>query len=173
MSPKDTCFQTLYDSHFSKLYKYFYYKYFGHAGVEDSVHDVFMVIYEKYLYLEDQTELIKILYGVARNKYREEVRKRLQDKTLQATLKERLQLGLELDEDLEDDSHSTHDQLKEKVKQCITELREPTKTVIEKRFLEGWSRKQVAEHLNTTEDSVHTYQKRGISYLKKLVSQEL
>jgi RNA polymerase sigma factor (sigma-70 family) len=53
--------------------------------------------------------------------------------------------------------------------EAIKGLNPRVKQVITMRFLGNLSRSEIAKQLNISEDDVHTYQKRGVKYLKNMV----
>ena len=71
----------MYKLHFTSVYRFFYYKSVNTSEIEDLVHDVFMRFYTKYSQETfDEDEAKKILYGYARNIYKEWVRARIKEK---------------------------------------------------------------------------------------------
>ena len=55
----------------------------------------------------------------------------------------------------------------------IKSLNPVVRQVLELRFLQNKSRKETAELLQINEDQVHTYQKRGVKYLKDRLNGEV
>lgn len=165
-------FESFYKKTFQKVYKFFHYKSVETSVIEDLTHDSFLRFYQKYSDKSyDDTEALKILYGIVRNVYREWVRKSINEKrvplidNLNYEEEDSVEFAIFEDNDYEDRLFKRVEELKD----CISELNEKIRKVLEYRFLEGKSRKEVAILLNISEKDVHTYQKRGIKYLKKIV----
>ncbi|MFW5720396.1 MAG: RNA polymerase sigma factor [Candidatus Dojkabacteria bacterium] len=162
-------FESLYKLHFTSVYRFFYYKSVNTSEIEDLVHDVFMRFYTKYSQETfDEDESKKILYGYARNIYKEWVRARIKEK----------KTDFNDDIDYSDSFDSLpgkefEEKLKSQrlqVQEALKLLNPKVKAVIEMRFLAGMSRKEIAEKLHMKENDVHTYQKRGVKYLDKIIN---
>lgn len=164
---------------FSKIYKFFYYKFVLKDEIEDLVQDAFMRFYKNYEpWLEKRPDdCQKLLYGICRNVYREWVRKAVKEKNVSFIDEyeyediENLSAEDEYLFSLESPEESINIDL-ELIKKHLDELSENIRLVLQYRFLEGKSRKETAELLNIAEKDVHTYQKRGIKYLKKILENE-
>lgn len=168
-------FEEFYNLNFQKIYKFYYYKFVLKDDIEDLVHESFLRFYKKYGQKDLQTdECQKILYGISRNIYKEWVRKAIKEKNVSFLDNYEYEIA---DDRVEDDkalfeSDEPEGLLKsnlEVIKECLDELNETVRKVLECRFLEGKTRKETAELLGIKEKDVHTYQKRGVKYLKKLV----
>lgn len=178
-------FEVFYKQSFQKIYRFFYYKSVESSIVEDLTHDVYLRFYQKYSQNPlSEEESIKILYGIARNVYREWVRKSISEKKV--SLIDNLDYGNESDEytaesieslidssneEVESDFDQDLAEKMQSVKECFAELNDKVRQVLEYRFLEGKSRKEVAEILGINEKDVHTYQKRGVKYIKKMLEE--
>ena len=167
-------FEEIYKNSFSKVYKYFYYKYVDKSYIEDLSQETFLRFYKEYSQQKySKEESMKILYGIARNIYKEWVRKAISETNIQFFDNINYEELAEIDDDYdytETDEFLTHIDL---VKNLIEELNEKTKMVLKYRFLDGKSRKEIAAILSISEKDVHTYQKRGIKYLKKKIGESV
>lgn len=170
-------FEGFYKQSFQKVYRFFYYKSVDTSIIEDLTQESFIRFYKKYNQKQlDEVESIKIIYGIARNVYREWVRKSISEKTV--SLIDNInyesddeQESYEIEAFAEEESEFDK-QLTEKmdsIKDCLNELNEKVRLVLQYRFMESKSRKEVAEILKISEKDVHTYQKRGIKYIKKIL----
>lgn len=170
-------FEELYNSCFSKVYKFFYYKYVEKDYIEDLVHDAFLRFYKKYSDKDlSSDEHQKILFGICRNVYKEWVRKAVKEKNVSFLDNYEYEIADESVPDDEvlfeaDNAEKIIENNLELIKECLDELNETVRKVLEYRFLEGKTRKETAELLNIKEKDVHTYQKRGVKYLKKKIGE--
>lgn len=173
-------FEEFYNLNFSKVYKFFYYKFVQKDEIEDLAQDVFMRFYKKYApsLEKNPQDSLKLLYGICRNVYREWVRKSMKDRTVAFVDEYEYE---DSDESLSAEDQYLFDAEKpeesinfnlEELKIHLESLNEKVRLVLQYRFLEGKSRKETAEIMKIAEKDVHTYQKRGIKYLKKLVENE-
>jgi RNA polymerase sigma factor (sigma-70 family) len=167
-------FEEFYKNNFGRIYKLFYYKGVNPSGIEDLVHDTFLRFYRKYndkdLSIEESE---KILFGIARNVYKEWVRKMI--KLKQVDLIENYEYEISSESESEDydalESFSKSKKDFKLIKSAMKNLNPKIKKVLEMRFLEGKTRKITAEILGIKESDVHTYQKRGIKYIKKILAE--
>jgi RNA polymerase sigma factor (sigma-70 family) len=164
-------FEEFYKLSFPKAYRYFYYKSVEKAYIEDLAHEVYIRFYQKYSSeATSLEECMKILYGICRNVYREWVRKQVSEKSV--PLIDNLKYEIYDDQSynhevFEDDSFDKKVTLmKKEMKKAVAGLNGRLRLVLEYRFLQGKTRKEVAEILKINEKDVHTYQKRAIKYLK-------
>lgn len=166
-------FESLYNLSFEKIYKFFYYKYVDKETVEDLVHDVFIRYFQKYKDSNhNSNESIKLLYGISRNVYKEWVRKSIKENKIQFLDNiDYVDESVITEEELinEDLNQKIFQANVDKIRECIGKLNINVRNVLEQRFLHGKTRKETAEILNLSEDTVHTYQKRGIKYLKNML----
>lgn len=163
-------FEEIYKLTFGYVYKFFYYKNVNSAYLEDLTQDVFMRYYNKYSSNNfSETEAKRILFGISQNVYREWVRDMV--KRNRADFDETYFEYEEDEYDWEDENVSKHEDYKKIILEKMKSLNPRVREVLELRFLENMSRKEVAEKLNMSEKDVHTYQKRGIKYLNKLVNE--
>lgn len=158
-------FEDVYKSNFSRVYKFFYYKFVNKDYIEDLAHDVFMRFYIKYGYRQvfQSDEASKILYGISNNIFKEWVRKSYKEKRVDFEDNYIYSLEDFLDKDYAEKKESQ----KKQIIEALNNLNPTVKYVLEARFLYGLTRKEIAEKLGVKEKDVHTYQKRGIKYLKK------
>ncbi|MEI7603558.1 MAG: sigma-70 family RNA polymerase sigma factor [bacterium] len=167
-------FEVFYKSTFKTVYSYFYNKFVNVSDIEDLAQESFLRIYSKYGdNFPNTDEPRKILFGICRNIYRDWVRDHIKEVTTDdietAIYKHNPDYNHE--EDFEDDSQDLiRQQNVDLVKEAMKKLNPKVKAVLEYRFIEGLSRKEIAEKLGISQDDVHTYQKRGIKYLNKMIN---
>ncbi len=157
--------ETLYRQHVKAIHSFFFYREVGLSELEDLVQETFVRYFRRY----DQEaraseETAKILYGVARNVWREWVRTQIRTNTL-----ELLEHDLVLTS--QENSEGYSDEEIDKLKSALALLQQTQREVLTLRFIEGMTRKEVAEKLGTSESDVHTYQKRGIKALRRILSE--
>jgi len=163
MSPEDA-----YTSIFPALFRYFYYRNISKEETEDLAQETFLRFFKKY----DSTkysleECRKITYGIASNVYKEWLR------SIQHTSNYELHEDFPLPDKHEELCDDTSEEYLEKhlplLHAAIDQLAPTLKQVITLRFIEGLTRKEVAERLNTKEKYVHIYQQRAIKSLQKIL----
>lgn len=160
--------EKIYKNHFSKVYKFFYYRQVQADNIEDICHDVFIRFYTKYKPdVLTEEEILKILYGFCRNMYKEWVRKQINLRSV--SFHEFVQYFDTLEVFADESYELRIEKQKDIVRGLIPELNETVQNVIVLRFFHGKSRKDVAAELGITEADVHTYQKRGIRYLRQKI----
>jgi RNA polymerase sigma factor (sigma-70 family) len=166
-------FDQIYNATFKNIYRYFYYKGVNQAEVEDLVHEVYIRFYQKYKDRNlEQVEATKILFGFSRNIYKEWVRKCIKEKRVDL-LENYDYFEYEeesISEFADDEYEKRRDLQKSMIMAGLNHLNPKVRSVLELRFLHGMTRKEIAAKLDMKEKDVHTYQKRGIKYLKKKVN---
>lgn len=163
-------FEELYNTTFKNIYRFFYYKGVNPSAIEDLTHDVFIRFYQKYNNKAlDPVESKKILFGISRNLYKEWVRQSMKEKRSEFD-EQFIQIeGDSLDDYDENVYEHRVEKQKQQLKKAILQLNPKIRMVLEYRFFHNMSRKEIAEKLNIGEKDVHTYQKRGIKYLHKII----
>lgn len=142
------------------------------AFLEDLIQDTFIALYQNKKYHKKSTsEQEKILFGIAKNVYRMWVSKRVKELNMSEHIDryadpEIYSLDNFQDENLEKELVKKQ----EIVNSAIKKLNPTVQQVIQMRFVEKLSRKEIAEKLGIKEKDVHTYQKRGIKYLNKMIN---
>jgi RNA polymerase sigma-70 factor (ECF subfamily) len=160
----------VFDRHFPVLFKYFSYRDLGKADCEDACQEVFLRFFQKYTIEHlDEVACAKILYVIAHNVYREWVRSAVKHSSL-ALLDTDLPEGSSWETYVEEVESPEGQLYQEELRAAIAQLSPNLRQVIELRFFEGLTRREIAEKLNTKEKYVHIYQQRGIKALQKLVS---
>lgn len=164
----ELAFKNLYEASFKALYRYFYYHGVQKSNIEDLIQDTYILFLSKYPdKVEDLLLSKKILYRIAHNKFLESLRtpKEIANQDLIDRTEEKnfeIDLLFMIYEDEEKLSS-----LRKKLQQGIEQLKGNVKSVIQLRYLENKTRSEVSNILKISEDMVHTYQKRGVTYLKK------
>jgi RNA polymerase sigma factor (sigma-70 family) len=168
-------FQEFYDDSFKAAYRFFFYKNVSKSQIEDLVQDSFMRFYQSYQFkLGDKDERGKILLGICLNVYREWVRVQVSTGNVWEYIEEVdwEEERVSFDEYSNPDYEIEVERRKALLRQSLSELSGTVRSVLELRFLQGLTRAQTADKLGISEDQVHTYQKRGIKYLKEILNQE-
>jgi RNA polymerase sigma factor (sigma-70 family) len=162
--------QSVYLQYFKPAYRYFYYKGVEKAEVEDLAQETFLRLFRVYGDRADlaDLEIRKLVYGVARNVWREWVRRQVQLPTVEF---DELQDVGESPDEFQEEAEDTEllEAQRAAVLAAIEDLHPTMRQVLTLRFAENLSRQEVADRLNIKPDEVHTYQKRGIKMLQKIV----
>ncbi len=162
--------QRIYSAHFKPLYKYFAYRDLSGPDCEDACQEVFLRFFQKYSAGPlSETGQSKILYTIARNVYLEQLRK-LTKHAHNELFEDDLPEGHEWTQFVEEEQSPQGEDLRAELIQAIAQLSPALRQVLEMRFIEGLTRREIAEKLNTKEKYVHIYQQRAIKQLQKVVS---
>lgn len=164
-------FEEIYKLTFKYVYRFFYYKSVNPAEIEDLAHEVYIRYYKKFSSRDiEEVEIKKILYGISNNLYKEWVRQKVKENKVE------LIDNYDYEENVEDFCDEAYEVRLEGQKKQLLEalklLNEKVRTVLECRFLHGMSRKEISLKLDMKEKDVHTYQKRGIRYLNKIINND-
>ncbi len=160
-------FESAYHANFKLVYRFLYYKDVDKGDIEDLAQEVFFRLYKKYDCSQMEAEHItKTAYAIARNVWLEWLRTQGEKRTLALiddfdyvdSYEEFIQ------EELPEDERESE---RERLRACIKDLNPTVQKVLTLRYLEDKTRKETAAILQITEDQVHTYQKRGVAYLRK------
>lgn len=161
-------FEEFYQQTFKTCFRFFYYRSVGFENIEDLCQEAYLRFYNKYLdKLQDPEESKKILFGICRNLYKEWVKNQ---KTKDLELFENYEYSgsyNSFDASQDEDFVDTLDHYRNVLHTALAELNDTVRKVINLRFIEGKTRGETAEILGISEDNVHTYQKRGVKYLKE------
>ena len=160
--------QSVHTKFFKVIYRFFYYRDVDKEEIEDLCQETFFRFFNKYT-LENLTEIqiTKILYTIARNVWREWLRKMTATKT-EELFKDDGAYDLIL-ESSEDGDNPDLEGERAQLIEAINNLNPTLRTVLTMRFVEGKTRREIAEHLGTKEKYVHIYQQRGIKALQKIL----
>lgn len=165
-------FEEFYKESFKNTFRFFYYRGVDFSDIDDLVSECYIRFHTKYQdKLVDQIESKKILSGIAANILKEWQRKTFAHKIVELTdeISEDLKYEFYAPDDFDDD----FGQKQLKLHEAIKYLNPSVKQVLELRFLQNKSRKETAAILQINEDQVHTYQKRGVKYLKDRLNGDL
>lgn len=167
-------FENIYNCTFRYVYRFFYYKSVNAASIEDLSHEVFLRFYKKFPNQKfEETEAKRMLFGFSNNVYKEWVREQVKEK--RAEFLENFDYDVSVEEDSEDFGASEYslemklESQKKVVFEGMKQLSPKIREILEYRFVQELSRKAIAEKMGIKEKDVHTYQKRGIKYLKKII----
>ena len=162
MDPKQ-----IFDLTFPLLYRFFYYKSVNRDEIDDLCQETFQRFFNKYTSAHySEVDVKKILYKIARFVWLEWMRSNseshLEFNEEMDFVETYEEFSIEVDEETEQQSST-------ELHEAIKLLHPVTQQVITLRFIEGKSRREIAEQLAMSEKSVHVYQRRGIVQLKKLL----
>ena len=159
----------LYDEHMDNVYGFFVVK-TGHRGTaEDLTSRVFTTLLEQ---LEnkgaDIQDPVKYLYGVMKITWTQHLRKKYSE-------------PVDYVEDIEDFQAYTTDEVRQFRSQPLAEKAAPyiqkapkkQREVLQMRFIDGLTLREICDELQKDMNYVKTTQKRSIATLKKLVNEEL
>jgi RNA polymerase sigma factor (sigma-70 family) len=165
--------KTTYSHLFPALYRYFFYKQVQRDSIEDLCQESFMRFFQKYDSTQfTELDCAKILYGIARNVYREWVRRAIRDTTFE--LNEDMAITDSFADFLLDIDDAAEEFNTKLLDEALGTLSETFQKVLRMRFILGMSRAQVAEELGVKEKHVHVYQRRALVALRQeLVKMEL
>jgi RNA polymerase sigma factor (sigma-70 family) len=168
-------FENFYHNTFKGLFRFLYYKGLSKDEAEDLAQESYVRFLTNYGSLlndagYDEERFTKLLYGIAKNVWRDYIEKRISEKEKVVDLEDAGDIYGQLDEEIEkyskpEISSQIHTQIKE-VSAAIEELKPTVKRVLKLKYLQNFTRKEIALKLNISEEAVHTYQKRGVRYLK-------
>lgn len=158
----------LFDSLFPVIYKYFYYKQVSKEEIDDLAQDTFLRYFSKYVCANlAEEESRKIIFGIAKNVYREWVREmRKRYVSLDFDIAEPDEVAwYDFFGDCEIDY--SDDVLQADVNKALEALPERLSYILRARYIDGKTRAEVAGELGIVEKHVHVYQRRGLVMLKK------
>lgn len=161
--------EEVYRLHVKSVHRYFYYKGVTINDVEDLVQESFFRFFQAYPDQRSEVDTRKILYVISRNVWREWVRNQLKHRVYEL---DELKAIPETAEDFSEEDPAEYDGQRAVLLAVIEKLNPTVKAVLTMRFIDGKTRKEIAAHLGIAEKDVHTYQKRGIKSLHKLVAKD-
>jgi len=162
-------FEEFYQLTFKNTFRFFYYRGVSFNTVDDLTSEVYIRFYQKYNHKLEQNpnaliESKKILGGIAhlvlKESYREQVKTKFSELPDDVTDQDLFQYydGANFEADFEAKQLLLH--------KALASLNPTVKQVLELKYIEGKTRSQIAQALSISQDMVHTYQKRGLKYLK-------
>jgi RNA polymerase sigma-70 factor, ECF subfamily len=158
--------QALYEHTFESIFRYCKVRTKHIQEAEDMTQDIYIRYANKYGNTLSLSEGTKVLFGIAKRCFWEWIKNQYKQK-------EEIDLGktwiLYWEPPTEEHSHRL-DNLKEILLTEIKKLPGKQQVVCEMFYSMNRTRKQIANHLNMSEDSVHTYIKRGTKQLKKAIA---
>lgn len=155
----------LYEQHFEKLYRFFYYKVLQQTEAEDLTSDTFLAFAKAVQDKKHIEDPIKFLYGVARNTFTVHLQRKYRENSTS------LEGG-----NFEDFIAATNEQasqcdtVEELLQKYLSQIPEKQREVLELRFLQKLSPTEIAQHLNKDSNYVRTTQKRGLQTLKQIIA---
>ncbi|MDR2920026.1 MAG: RNA polymerase sigma-70 factor [Tannerella sp.] len=141
-------------------------KFVSHFYVEDIVHDVFLKLWDKQVFLLPDNELRRVLYVAVKNACIDQLRKLNQEQ--EYIDKRALQLKLdELDFFEASDELFMRKELHRILLQQINELPERSRDIFKMSYLEGLKAAEIAEQLNLSTRTVENQLYRALLFLRK------
>lgn len=155
----------LYDSHFDKIYKFFYYRVISREIAEDLTSETF-VTFVNLVNEEKEIENIRaFLYGVAKNIFMQYLRQKYKDGIPFSVI----------DNDFEDFVVETNNEIKDEetpeeiLLKFLDKIPTKQREVIRLRFIEKLNLDEICEKLGKDMNYVKTTQKRGMKSLKMAI----
>jgi len=141
-------------------------KFVSHFYVEDIVHDVFLRLWDRQVFLLPDNELRRVLYVAIKNACIDQLRKLSQE---QEYIDKRV-LQLKLDEldyfEASDELFMQKDLLRILMQQ-VEELPERSREIFKLSYLEGLKAAEIAERLNLSTRTVENQLYRALVFLRK------
>jgi len=165
-------FEDFYKQTFKNTFRFFYYRSVAFSDIDDLTSECYIRFHAKYQEkLSSENESRKILSGIAGNILKEWQRKTFAHKIVELDdeVSQDLMYEFYAPSDFDDDFGQKQLQLHEMIKSLNPTVRQ----VLDLRFLQNKTRKEIATTLQISEDQVHTYQKRGVKYLKDRLNGDL
>ena len=152
-------FEVIFKTYYPSLYRLAYAYLMCKNLAEDIVQDVFVSLWTAAKSLPPDTRLKSYLYSSVKHGCLDYL------KHVQVIdgNKEKLTEALIFSGTME---YEDNQELLGKVRQCLQELPEQQRKVLELKVLEGLNYKEISRELNISEESVHTYVKRAYKYLR-------
>lgn len=141
-------------------------KFVSYETAEDVIHDVFLRLWDKQVFLLPEDEIIKILFASVRNACIDYIRK--QQTEQDALSKQALQLKLEeLDYHTSSEERFMKQDLLEQLMKEVELLPEKTRVVFQMSYAEGLKAAEIAEQLNLSVRTIENQLYRSLVFLRK------
>lgn len=154
-------FEVFFKENSKAIFRYFYYKGLSKNVSEDLSSESFFRLYKNFR----DTYNKQILWGIAKNVYREHIRELVSKNEVDGFDEE---LFLQNDEYYDEEFENKIEDMKKEVIELIEKLNSSVKKVIKLRYLDNLSVKKISEKENMPISTVKKYQQRGIKYLQEL-----
>lgn len=176
-SSSNLLFAEFYQNSFKGVFRFFYYKSVRFDTIDELCQEAYMRFWQNFQSkLEDPVQCKKIIYGICLNVYREWVRDQIKHNFIQL---ESYWEELADDDNLcttedweEPEYEDRHEELKTRLKQAIEQLPAKQKEVLILKYIDGLTRKEIANKLQIPQDQVYTYQKRAVKSLKEIIDKQ-
>lgn len=155
-------FEVIFRTYYPSLYRLAYAYLMSRNLAEDMVQDSFVSLWANAAVLPEETYLKSYLYSSVKHACLDYL------KHLQVidSNKEKLTEALIFSGTVE---YEDNQELLEKVRQSLQELPEQQRKVLELKVFKGLNYREIANELNISEESVHTYVKRAYKYLREFI----
>jgi len=154
-------FETFFKENSIPIFRYFYYKGVKQITSEDLTSEAFLRLFQKF----EKTYNKQILWGIAKNIYKEYIRKIVKENEVGDFDEE---LFVSVEEYYDEKFEEKIDSMKIQVREMIKELSPNVQKVIYLRYIEGLPVEEIAEKENMPVTTVKKYQQRGIKYLQEI-----
>ncbi len=151
----------IYRENIEGIFRYFFFRIFDRDTAEDLTSQTFF-IFIKEVNQNQVKDPNKYIYGIARNIFLMYLREKYKNKEISADI-DREDVLLEYD----DDNHIDYTEL---LKKILPKLPKSQREIMEKRFVERLSIKEIAGILGKNENYVSTTQKRAFKTIKRILS---
>lgn len=157
--------EKIYNVHFEKLYRFFYYKTLDRTIAEDLTSQTFLSFIEMIKKNAEIEDPIKFLYGIAKNTFGTYLRKKYKQHEIN-----NIDWDLIADEYVGEyvEGMEKPKDIRDTAKKYIKMLPYSQKVVLELRFVKGMSLTEICAELGKNMNYVKTTQKRGLKSLKRL-----
>ncbi len=158
----------LYKDNVRNIYRYFYKRTLSNDVSEDLTSTVFLLFTEKVTRSSSEIDNYqKYLFGIAKKVLYQRLREKYKNKEINLGLEEMDLASKTSDIDLESESDQKYSQyLEDRVKQLLPQLPQKQREIIEMRFIDGLSLKEITQKINKDMNYVKTTQKRGLHSLR-------
>jgi RNA polymerase sigma-70 factor (ECF subfamily) len=158
----------LYDRHFEKLYRFFYYKVLDKTEAEDLTADTFMAVAKAIQEGRAIHDAEKFLYGVAKIIFTTFLQRKY--KQVKISIEEYdLEEVIAATETEVDDSPT----LEERLIKYLPDLPPKQREVLRLRFIDKLTVAETCEKLNKDSNYVRTTQKRGLQTLREIIATQV
>lgn len=161
MDIKKQLIEEIFEEHFDRIYRFFYYKILNREDSEDLTSETFLALVKKIKTSGKIAKYENYLYGIASNVFAAYLRKRYEVKLSSVEIEK---LAEEID-DADKDKN-----IKKIAEKFIKKLPAKQKAVIHLRLIEKKSLKEICKILEKDMNYVKTTQQRAIYNLKKLIA---
>ncbi|MEP7103978.1 MAG: RNA polymerase sigma factor [Candidatus Dojkabacteria bacterium] len=153
----------IYDSHFDRIYKFFYYKTLNKNIAEDLTSETFLTFVKLLNEHKQVDNITAFLYGVGKNIFMQYLRKKYQEGIPFSALDENFEeYAAEVVRTAENEETP-----EEKLLKILDQIPSKQREVIRLRFIEKLGLEEIAQKLGKDMNYVKTTQKRGLKSIRQ------